>query len=233
MFRGEHPDLGRVVGKALELARGLGHPRTGSEHLLLALTMSGGTVAAVLGRNGVTTAAVERAARAAEPGGAGAAADREALAALGIGLDCLSRPAGIALLDRSPVHEPLLPLGAAAARQRCARLDPPCGLDAQAAYQASLRLALARREREHRPEHLALALLALDPGVAWALADVDLRALITALATAFPSPQRNPLLRAERRLGQRWRHRDIVRRYQHTTGRTATAGPALAAVINS
>ncbi|SES08097.1 Clp amino terminal domain-containing protein, pathogenicity island component [Lentzea xinjiangensis] len=231
MFQGEHPELGRVVREALMSARALGHPRTGAEHLLLALTLDNGTVAAILGRHGVTTAVVERAARAAEPSGAGAAADREALAVLGVELDALARRAGIALLDRAPAREPLLPLGAAAARQRCARLNPPLGLDAQAAYEASLRLALARREREHRQEHLALALLALDPGVAWALADVDLPALIGELAAAFPPPHRNPLLRAERRLGRRSRHRDIVRRYQHTTGRTATAGAALAAVI--
>ena len=49
-------------------------------------------------------------------------------------------------------------------------MSPPLGLDAQAVYEASLRLALARREREHRPEHLALALVTLDPGAAWVLA---------------------------------------------------------------
>jgi hypothetical protein len=31
---------------------------------------------------------------------------------------------------------------------------------------------------------------------------------------------------------QRVRQRDLVRRYQHTTGRTATAGPTIAALIN-
>jgi len=234
MFRGEHPELGRVVGNALVLASDLGHPRTGSEHLLLALTRSGGTVAAVLAKRGATTTAVEQAVCLAEPAGAGAAVDRDTLAELGIGLAQLSHASGAALLDRPPPREPLFPLGVAEARRRCAQMNPPLGLDAQASYEASLRLALARREREHRPQHLAFALLALDPGAAWVLvtANVDTRALLTDLATAFPPPQLNPLLRAERRLGQLRRHHDIVRRYQHTTGRTPTASPTIAALIN-
>jgi hypothetical protein len=84
-------------------------------------------------------------------------------------------------------------------RLYCARLTPPLGLDAQAAYAAGLRLALARREREHRPEHLALALIALDSGVAWVLktANVDRKALLADLAATFPPPRRNPFLTAE------------------------------------
>jgi hypothetical protein len=252
MFRGEHPDLGRTVGRALTLARDLGHPRAGGEHLLLALTTPGGSgpvaggsgaggsgltvggsVAAVLAEHGATAAAIRAAAGLAGPAGAGAAADRETLAPLGIDVDWLLSAAGAAVLDRPPAREPLLPLGAARARRRCARMSPPLGLDAQAAYEASLRLALARREREHRPEHLALALVALDPGAAWVLktAGVEPRALLAGLATAFPPPRRNPVLRAERRFGRRARHRDIVRRYERTTGRAATAGPAVAALI--
>lgn len=37
------------------------------------------------------------------------------------------------------------------------------GLDFQCAWEASPRLALARREQHQRPEHLALMLVALDP----------------------------------------------------------------------
>ena len=75
--------------------------------------------------------------------------------------------------------------------------------------------------------------MALDPGVAWVLrtAEADREKLLADLASAFPPPRRNPLLRAERRLGQRGRCRDIVRRYQHTTGRTATAPAAPATLI--
>jgi hypothetical protein len=234
MFRGDHPELGRVLGRAAALARDLGHPRVGSEHLLLALATGGGTVATVLAERGATGAALGQAVRRAGPAGAGAAVDRDVLATLGIDLDRLLRMSGTAPLDRPPPREPLLPLGAAGARRRCARLSPPLGLDTQAAYEASLRLALARREREHRPEHLALALVALDPGAAWVLtaAGVDAPALLADLATAFPPPRRNPLLRAERRFGQRLRHHDLVRRYQRTTGRTATTGSAVAALIH-
>ncbi|GIH95603.1 Clp protease N-terminal domain-containing protein [Planobispora siamensis] len=279
MFRGDHPDLSRTVGRALKLARDLGHPRTGSEHLLLALTagstvtrgtVTGSTVtegtvtegtvtegtvtegtitgsnvtgsnvtgsndavASILAAHGATEAAIREAVHRAAPAGAGAAADRDALAGLGIDLDRLLGASGAAALDRPPVREPLFPLGAAKARRRCARMRPPLGLDAQAAYEASLRLALSRRERDHRPEHLALALITLDPGVAWVLstAGIDRQALLADLAAAFPPPRRNPLLNLERRLARRTRHRDIVRRYQHTTGRTTTSAAALATLI--
>ncbi|HEX8626550.1 MAG TPA: Clp protease N-terminal domain-containing protein [Catenuloplanes sp.] len=233
MFRGDHPDLGRVWGGAPALARALGHPRVGSEHLLLALTTAGGDVSTVLADHGATATAIRDAVRRAAPLGAGAAADRDLLATLGIDVDRLLSASGTAALDRAPAGEPLLPLGAVTARRRCARMDPPLGLDAQAAYEASLRLALARRECEHRPEHLALTLVALDPGAAWALraAGADPRTVLTHLAATFPPPARNPLLRGERRLGRQRRQHDLVRRYQHTTGRTATAGPAIAALI--
>ena len=233
MFRGEHPELGRVVGRALVVARDLGHPRAGSEHLLLAATMAGGTVATVLAEHGATAAAVRDAVGRAAPAGAGAAADRDTLAPLGIDIDRLLSVSWTALLDRPPAREPLLPFGAARARRRCARMSPPLGLDAQAVYEASLRLALARREHGHRPEHLVLALVSLDPGAAWVLstAGVERQPLLAALAAAFPPPHRNPLLRAERRFGQRTRHHDIVRRYQRTAGRIAVAGPAVAALI--
>ncbi|MEJ2852041.1 MULTISPECIES: peptidase [unclassified Saccharothrix] len=213
MFRAD-PELGRVVDRALRLARDLDHPRTGSEHLLLALT-------SLTGHHDAIREAVDQAA----PQGAGAAADRVALKTLGIDFDQLV--AGVRL-DRPPAREPLFPLGAAKARARCARLDPPLGLDAQAAYEASLRFALARRERRHRPEHLALVLVALDPGVAWVLdtARVDRTALVHDLARRFPPPRRNPVLRWERRLGSAIRHRDLVTRYQRTTGRTATSSVA-------
>ncbi|MFE9750658.1 Clp protease N-terminal domain-containing protein [Saccharothrix saharensis] len=237
MFRGDHPDLNRTLDRALRLARDLDHPRTGSEHLLAALASgdkaASRTVADVLVRHGATPAAIRDAAHLAAPLGAGGAADRALLAPLGVDLDRLLGHGGGPVLDRPPGREPLLPFGAAAARRRCARLTPPLGLDAQASYSASLRLALARREREHRPEHLALALTALDPGVAWVLktAGVDRATLLADLAATFPPPRRNPLLTAERRLGHRVRRRDLVRRYQRTTGRAVTSADALPALI--
>ena len=233
MFRGDHPGLRRAVARALATAGDLGHARTGSEHLLLALAAAGGPVGALLGRFGATETVLRDVVCQAQPLGAGAAADRQTLAALDIDVDLLLSRLNPTVLDRPPAREPRLPLGAAGARRRCARLSPPLGLDAQAAYEASLRLALARRDREHRPEHLALCLTALDPGAAWVLhiAGVDTPALLAELASAFPPPKRNVLLRAERRIGQRSRRHDLIRRYQHTTGRAVTSGAALGTLI--
>lgn len=233
MFRGDHPDLRRVVGRAVAMANALHHPRTGSEHLLLALSAADGRVGAVLGRLGVTGTAVREAVCQAAPLGAGAAADRVTLAPLGIDLDPILARLSPAVLDRPPAREPLLPFGGARARRSCARMSPPLGLDAQAAYEASLRLALARRDREHRPEHLALSLVALDPGAGWVLSavGVDARAVLAELASAFPPPRRNPLLRAERLIGRRHRRHDLIRRYQRTTGRAVTSGAAFGTLI--
>jgi hypothetical protein len=235
MFRGDHPDLRRVLHSANVIARELGHPRTGSEHVVLALSTAGGAVTATLDRHGATEAVLQQAVRHAAPLGAGAAADRESLAPLGIDVDQVFSRLAPATLDRPTHHEPLLPFGAATARRHCARMNPPIGLDLQATYEASLRLALARRDREHRPEHLALSLVALDPGAAWVLrtAGADPRALLTDLAITFPPPPRNLLLRAERRIGQRSRRQDLIRRYERTTGRTVTSADTVAVLITN
>jgi len=58
MFRGDSPDLNRVMERAFISARSLGHPRVGSEHLLLALVEDGGTVVNVLTRHDASGAAV-------------------------------------------------------------------------------------------------------------------------------------------------------------------------------
>ncbi|ONH25239.1 Clp protease N-terminal domain-containing protein [Pseudofrankia asymbiotica] len=241
MFGGDHPELSRAVGRAIALVRSLGHARVGSEHLLLALATGDGRratgddgVSTVLVRHGATAAVLREAVLAAAPAGAGVAADRDTLATLGIDVDNLLRLAGARSMDRPPLREPLFPLGAATARRRCARMSPPLGLDAQAAYEASLRLALARHERIHRPEHLALALGTLDPGAAWVLASagVDGHALVADLAASFPPPRRNALLRADRQLGHRIRGQGLIRRYERTTGRTATTASTVAALID-
>lgn len=221
MFQGDHPAVGQAFRRACELAQEFGHTRVGSEHLLLALTE--GPLAGLPG--------IEQAVHQAAPDGAGVAADREALTVLGIDLGPL--PAQLA--DRPPAREPLFPLGAGKARRLRARAVPSIGLDLQATYAASLRLALARRERQHRIEHVALALVALDPGADWAVraAGADSRELLGRLASAYPPPRRNRLLRAERRVGCRSRCRDIVHRYQHTTGRMAVAPSALTALVRA
>jgi Clp amino terminal domain, pathogenicity island component len=232
MFHGDDSELDRVLARAWTLARDLGHPRVGSEHFLLALTEAS-SVATVLGARGATTAAIEEIVCRAAPAGAGAAADRDTLATIGIDIDRLLHATGPASLDSPPPREPVFPLGGNRARRRCARMRPPIGLDAQAVYAASLQLALARAEREHRSEHLLLALVTLDPGAGWVLraANVPVQALLRDLAMTFPPPRRNLLLRAERRFGRRSRRQDLLRRYQHTTGRTAPAGSAIAALI--
>jgi len=234
MFRGDHPDLDRSVGRAVAVARDLGHSRAGSEHLLLALAMGHDATATTLAGHGAAAAALRGAVSMAAPGGAGVAADRDTLAVLGVDIDSLLLLTGARAVDRPPLREPLLPLCAAAGRRRCARMTPPLGLDAQASYEASLRLALARRDRAHRTEHLALALGVLDPGAAWVLvrAGADRRALVEDLATRFPPPRRNLLLRAERQLGRRFRGGDLIRRYERTTGRMVTERDAVAGLIN-
>lgn len=233
MFRGDHPEVSRALGSGLAVARELGQPRAGSEHLLLGLSLTSRRVSIVLARHGATTDVIGAAVHEAGPPGAGAAADREVLAPLGIDLARILSLAGPAVLDRVTSREPVLPLGAARARRRCARLSPPLGLDAQAAYAASLRLALARKEREHRAEHLALALAALDPGVGWLLrvSGVPRSALLADLAATFPPPERGRLLAADRRLGLRHRRSDLIRRYQRSTGRPVTNPAAVATLI--
>jgi hypothetical protein len=103
-------------------------------------------------------------------------------------------------------------------------MTPPLGLDVQAAYEASLRFALARRAKAHRPEHLALMLVALDPGARWVLGD-RADAVLAGLARAYPPPGRNRVLRRERRVGR------IVRVYQRTCGRVAAPADGLGALI--
>jgi Clp amino terminal domain, pathogenicity island component len=234
MFQGDHPEVSHAVISALTAARDLGHPRAGSEHLLLGLSAAGTSVSTVLAQHGISEAALRAAVGQVAPLGAGAAADQEVLAPLGIDVTQILSQAGPAALDRATAREPLLPFGAAKARRRCAGMSPPLGLDAQAAYAASLRLALARRERAHRAEHLALSLVALDPGAAWILRTIGacVSALLADLAATFPPPRRNLLLRAERRIGRWPRGNDLIRRYQRTTGRPVTAGGAVASLIN-
>jgi hypothetical protein len=152
-------------------------------------------------------------------------------APVGVDLDRLLTRLGPAALDR-PAHRDRRP-GAARTRRRCAHMDPPLGLDAQAAYEASLRLALARRDRRHRPEHLAMVLAGLDPGGGWVLQEIgaDAANLLAELSRAFPPPNRNLALRVERRIGRQSRCGSLVRAYQRTTGRAIAPVGAFGALI--
>lgn len=230
MFKGDDPSLTQVFQRATTSARRLGHPRVGVEHLLVGLA-GGGDLAGIFARHGATRQVLEDTASAAAPLGAGAAADRQLLASLGVDLDGLVRARDVRSLDRLVGRQPLLPLGASSSRRRCASWTPPLGLDAQANYEASLRLALARRERQHRPEHLAMVLLSLDPGVSWVLArlGIDRRDLLDDVERTFPPPaDRLAASAAVSGVVRSTRRRGIVRRYQRTTGRSPVAPADLA-----
>lgn len=170
--------------------------------------MAGATPAAVsslIVRPGIGPAAVE--------------ADRAALRAVGIDdgplREVTMKRFGPQVFDPRPGGRYLFPLGARRAEQRCAAIHPPIGHDAQALYEASLRYALARRDRRHDVHHLLLAMLALDRGVAWVLDEltVDQALLRSATERAFPLRRGHLLMRTERRLAWRTRNRLIAQRY--------------------
>ena len=84
MFRGDDVELTRVLGAAVRAARELGHPRVGSEHVLLAFVE----------RGMVSADGVREKTRSAAPLGAGVARP-------GAGVACAELPAG------SPAGSPL------------------------------------------------------------------------------------------------------------------------------
>lgn len=223
MFEGDTAALTSVLDRAAASARRLGHLRVGVEHLLIGLAEADDPVAELLTRHGATRWALEDAAIFAAPLGAGAAADRQCLGALGIDVAGLDDIGAARWMDRRVGRLPIFPLDARRSHQVCAQMNPPLGLDVQAAYEASLRLALARRDDRHRPEHLAMALVSLDSGVDWVLTRLgaDRGCLLQDLEHTFPAP-RHPLLHpADVSVLRSTRQRDIVRRYQRTTGRSA------------
>ena len=230
MFGGDLAEVGETLGDACGTARSLGSRWVGSEHLLLALSRRNDDLGGLLRAAGVTPGRIEGVL--ARPGIQPAAieAERAALAVLGVELDEVRRRAesglGAGVLDPRPGRPPLLPFGGRRAREWAARHRPPIGPDVQAIYEASLRLALARRETHHRIEHLALSMLTLDRGTAWLLDQVgaDREALETAVHRRFPLPVRNGVLRLDRRLGWGSRRRDIARRFATTSG-TPALGP--------
>jgi hypothetical protein len=201
---------------AVAAAKRLGHAEPRSEHLLLALCEGRTEAGDLLREQGVGAAMVERVIT--QPGVAPAAieADRALLESVGVDLDGLLASAGAMALAPRSGRRPLLPLGG---RKRGWRGSA----DFRAAYEASLRLALARMEREHRPEHLLIALLQLDRGCAWLLSQigVDRFRLAYAVKLRFPPPHGNVVIRAARSGTWNRRYRAIVRRYENTSGAPA------------
>src|SRR5204863_4651653 len=183
-----------IVVQAQEHARRLGHRYIGCEHLLLAAASTGEPAAAALREHGVTPQAVEaEIVRLIGPGQAASlfsAADREALASIGIdleavrarieaafGADAFTRAAPDACRGNRPAW-PNSPMGRLLRRLR--RSPAAAGQDASpGAYptghlpftprakkslEHSLREAKARHDNYIGVEHLTLALVAMNEG---------------------------------------------------------------------
>jgi Clp amino terminal domain, pathogenicity island component len=233
MFQGDSPDLKGVLILAPSIARELRDDYVGSEHLLAAVARQRGQVAEILAEHRADVGAIRRILRDHRPpGGATAAADQELLSALGIEISPLL-PSSVSNSTTALHSHRWFPIGEPSARRRLAAIRPTFGVDAQAAYAASLRLALARREREHRVEHLALTLLTLDPGARWVLASLgtDYGRLLDELACAFPPPRRPSVVRGDRRVGRSRRLGAIKRRHQDLSGHINIVDDVLARLI--
>jgi hypothetical protein len=206
VFGGDAIDLQRTFARAMHEARSLRSDYTCSEHLLLALLTGCDPVADRLAAGGIDPDGVRDAVR-----------------------DVPAKQLPVA--RHSPVTGERRRLAWPGARRTS--LDPPFSVGADAAYEASLRLALARRERSHRPEHLALVLIALDPDVDRVLScmGADHVAAWDAVAAAYPPPRRNTLLRLERGYWRRSRGRDLVTRYERATGQIALRPTMLTQLI--
>lgn len=168
MFERFTTEARSVVVDAQSQARRLGHPRIGTEHLLLALLAAQGGPAEVLGRHGITIVAVE----------AGLAeertaldADRRALADLGIDLDRIRAAAestfGRGALQRARDRRGfrrVLPLGGDRWLGRTNHL--PFTRRARKVLELALREALRLQHRDIGAEHIALGLLREGNGLA-------------------------------------------------------------------
>ncbi|RBY78539.1 Clp protease [Blastococcus sp. TF02-09] len=168
MFERFTPEARQVVEGAQQEARELRHDRIGTEHLLLALlTRQGTTSSTLLGRHGVTRAAVVTGVSRFT----GPALDAEALTAVGIDLDAV----------RSTVEAAFGPGaldGAGGRRTRTGHI--PFTPRARKVLELSLREALALKSRRITDAHLLLGLLWEGEGLAAAVLHergVDLLAL--------------------------------------------------------
>ena len=196
MFERFTDDARAVVVQAQEHARRLGHRYIGCEHLLLAVASAGEPASAVLREHGVTPEAVNtqivRFAGRGPSAGLFAAADHNALAAIGIDLDAVrarieevfgpgafTRATPGACRSRRPAWRKRSPARLLRRRRRCrtgrtaavpqaASAHPaghiPFTPRAKKSLQHSLREATARHDNYIGVEHLTLALLAMTDG---------------------------------------------------------------------
>ena len=193
MFERFTGDARAAVAGAQAHARRLGHRYMGCEHLLLAATCTGEPASAALREHGVTPEAVEaeivRLVGLGQAPSLFSAADREALASIGIDLEAVRARAEAAFgpdaFTRAvPAacrgNRPAWPKGPMARLRRRRRSRAAAGQDASAgAYptghlpftprakkslEHSLREAKARHDNYIGVEHLTLALVAMNDG---------------------------------------------------------------------
>jgi ATP-dependent Clp protease ATP-binding subunit ClpA len=152
----------KVTVDAQLVARRLGHSHIGTEHLLIGLLETDGVAAQVLGRLGITAAAVEREIVTEVGRGPLGTGDAEALGAIGIDLDEVRRRME-ASFGPGALHWHPDP--------RCRGERPrlghvPFSPRAKKVLELSLREALALKHRYIGSEHLLLGLVREGEGLA-------------------------------------------------------------------
>lgn len=183
MFERFSADARAVVVGAQSHARRLGHPRVGTEHLLLALLDSSGPTASLLADAGLDRERVEASIEACT-GRSPLEQDRAALAGLGIDIDHVRQSVEARFGPGALTDDP----GRRRRRFRRLRRDrhrPPTGhipfsRRAKKVLELALREALRLQHRRIDAEHVALGLLREGQGLASAVLDhrgVDLSAL--------------------------------------------------------
>lgn len=149
MFERFTKDARDVVVGAQSVARELGAPSIGSEHLLAVIVRSGGAVVDAIADAGLDPAALHRAVKESDD-----PLDPKALASIGIDLSAVRERAddvfGPGSLDRRSMT-------ARTGRRR----HLPFTKNAKNVLEVSLREAIALKDREIRTDHLVLAMTTL------------------------------------------------------------------------
>jgi len=154
----------QVVVDAQASARGLGHGRVGTEHILLGLLHGDGIAARVLGGLGITAATVEREVLAEVGRGPLGTGDAEALGAIGIDLEEVRRRVEASFGPGALQWRP----GRGGRRGRVPRFGGhiPFTPRAKKVLELSLREALALKHRSIGTEHILLGLVREGEGLA-------------------------------------------------------------------